>query len=160
MDNALIISLAAGAAALVALVLAIVAFLKQKRYEKRLAAFFAGKDAASLEDIFAEKVKMLDEHSEAIDEIGKAAEYLHRSLQATLRKVAFERYNPFPGVGGNQSFTLVLLDSFNSGVVISSLHNRESTRVYAKAVRQGSPLQTLSEEEDRVLKNALLIKSI
>jgi hypothetical protein len=131
---------------------------RHRTVEKRLEAFFAGKDGQSLEQIFIDHGTTLTKHAEGIRDLVQASEYLHRAIQTSLRKVAFERYNPFPGVGGNQSFTLVLLDAFNSGVVITSLHNRESTRVYAKAIRNGKPLHKLSEEEHRAFQNALLLK--
>lgn len=122
----------------------------------RLDTFLRGKDGQSLEALLAAHGATIDTHTRAIVDLTKATEYLHRALQSAVRKVAFERYNPFPGLGGNQSFTLVLLDAHNSGVVITSLHNREGTRVYAKAIRDGTPLQQLSDEEARSLKNAVL----
>ncbi len=153
--------LLAGAATLFglgALVAAVRALRKLRRLEERLAAFMNGKDGSSLEEGLTEQCATVAQHTAEIANLVSASEYLHRAIQASLRKVSFERYNPFPGVGGNQSFTLVLLDAFNSGVVITSLHNREATRVYAKAIQNGKPLHNLSEEEDRVVKNALLQK--
>lgn len=143
---------------LIALILSIISLVQQRKTEKRLRIFMSGKDGGDLESVLVEQRKDMKKMVEDLDELLKASEYLHRALQNSLRKVAFERYNPFPGVGGNQSFTLVMLDAFNSGVVISSMHNRDSNRVYAKAIKNGSPLQNLSEEEQRVLKNATLMK--
>ena len=122
----------------------------------RLDAFLRGKDGQSLEALLAAHGATINAHTRAIGDLTKATEYLHRALQSAVRKVAFERYNPFPGLGGNQSFTFVLLNAHNTGVVMTSLHNREGTRVYAKAIRDGAPLQQLSDEEGRVLRNAVL----
>jgi len=47
-----------------------------------------------------------------------------------------------------------LLDANNSGVVISSLHSREGTRVYAKPVTAGESSYTLSEEEQSAITRA------
>lgn len=54
-----------------------------------------------------------------------------------IKKVGLVRYNPFFETGGNQSFVLTLLDSNDNGFVITSLHSRESTRVFAKPVFGG-----------------------
>lgn len=151
---------AAGVLSVGASVLAGVALIAQQKFRRRMDAFLAGKDGKSLEGVLREHGTTLAAHREQLADVLKASEYLHRAVQDSLRKVAFERYNPFPDAGGNQSFTLVLLDAHNSGVVITSLHNREATRVYAKAIRTGKPLQTLSGEEERVLKNALLLKGV
>lgn len=122
----------------------------------RLDTFLRGKDGQSLEALLAAHGATINHHTRSVTDLTKATEYLHRALQSAVRKVAFERYNPFPGLGGNQSFTLVLLDAHNSGVVMTSLHNREGTRIYAKAIRDGTPLQQLSDEEARSLQNAVL----
>lgn len=151
---------AVGISALVAALVAVIAvwiFARRlRRLETRLDELLRGRDGKSLEETIIANSAELEKHAAGITEARKASEYLHRALQAAIRKVGFERYNPFQGLGGNQSFTLVLLDAHNTGIVLTSLHNREATRVYAKSVRDGKPLQQLSEEENRVLQNALL----
>jgi hypothetical protein len=67
-------------------------------------------------------------------------------------KLQLVRFNPFNEVGGDQSFILCLLDKTNTGVIITSLHTRDTTRVYAKAIKNGScDSQTLSKEETKAL---------
>jgi Protein of unknown function (DUF4446) len=67
-------------------------------------------------------------------------------------KINLTRFNPFGELGGDQSFILCLLDNVNSGVIITSLHNRDSTRVYAKAIKNGeSDNLALSKEETKAL---------
>lgn len=67
-------------------------------------------------------------------------------------KINLTRFNPFDELGGDQSFILCLLDNANSGVIITSLHNRDSTRVYAKAIKNGeSDNLALSKEETKAL---------
>ena len=67
-------------------------------------------------------------------------------------KINLVRFNPFEELGGDQSFILCLLDNANSGVIITSLHNRDSTRVYAKSIRNGeSDNMALSKEETKAL---------
>ena len=67
-------------------------------------------------------------------------------------KIKLTRFNPFSDVGGDQSFILVILDNTNSGVIITSLHNRDNTRIYAKQIKNGQGFQsTLSREEKSAL---------
>jgi len=71
-------------------------------------------------------------------------------------KIKLMRYNPFPGVGGEQSFLLCLLDRDNSGVIITSLHTPSQTRIYAKPVREGkADGPSLSKEESAFLKTVI-----
>jgi hypothetical protein len=77
-----------------------------------------------------------------------------------IQKIGLVRYNPFAETGGNQSFCLSILDDKNNGVVISSLHSRDATRVYAKPVKNSRGVEfKLSEEEKRAIKKARKVKS-
>ena len=75
--------------------------------------------------------------------------------RVSVQKVGFLRFNPFQDTGGDNSFTIALLDGENTGVIFSSLYMREGTRLYAKEIKNGIPRQTLSEEETRVLAAAM-----
>ena len=73
------------------------------------------------------------------------------SGRKAFQRIGLVRFNPFEDTGSNQSFALALLDADDDGVVISSLHARGGTRIYAKAVAAGRPEATLSEEEAQAL---------
>jgi len=74
----------------------------------------------------------------------------------SLSKIQLLRFNPFSNVGGEQSFTLCLLDNDNCGVIITSLHTPHLTRVYAKNIKNGqSDEVSLSKEEKTVLIKAI-----
>lgn len=73
-----------------------------------------------------------------------------------IQKVGLSRYNPFDDLGGDQSFSLSILDSTNSGVVLTSLHHRNFTRIYAKPVKNGEGDSiTLSNEEKSAIVKAI-----
>lgn len=74
-----------------------------------------------------------------------------------ITKFAILRFNPFNDLGGDQSFVLALLDKSNSGVIITSLHSRSQTRVYAKGIKNGtSPGLSLSKEEKAAINKAII----
>jgi len=64
------------------------------------------------------------------------------------------RFNTFEDTGGNQSFALALVDPAGNGVVVNSLHARNQTRLYAKALRAGIADGALSAEETEALRIA------
>lgn len=72
--------------------------------------------------------------------------------QHHLQKVGVVRFNPFNELGGNQSFVVALLDETGNGMVLSSLHGRDSTRVYAKPVKnfKESGFELSVEEKDAI----------
>ena len=81
-------------------------------------------------------------------------------LTEEIRQVVMTRYANFAETGGNQSFCLAVLDGQNSGLLISSLHSRDTTRVYAKPVKNGQAAggYDLSDEEKQAIKRAKRIK--
>lgn len=63
-------------------------------------------------------------------------------------KINILRFNPFEDIGGDQSFVLTILNENNNGAILTSLHNRDITRVYAKPIKNGQGDNiTLSKEE-------------
>jgi hypothetical protein len=64
------------------------------------------------------------------------------------------RFNPFKELGGDHSFSLAILDSHDSGIVITSLHTRDRTRVYMKDIKKGKSESELSAEEKSALTSA------
>ena len=80
---------------------------------------------------------------------------LEKIAKISLQKAGFLRFNPFHDTGGDQSFSLALLDGENNGVVVSSLYTREGARIYAKEIKGGKAKQALSGEEQKVLEDAV-----
>jgi hypothetical protein len=75
-----------------------------------------------------------------------------------IQKIGVIRFNPFNNMGGNQSFTIALLDDKNNGFVISSLFIKEGNRVYAKAIKNCKSDHLLSEEEKEAINRAISLK--
>jgi hypothetical protein len=72
-----------------------------------------------------------------------------------VQRVELLRFNPYDDTGGDQSFTVALLDGEATGVVLTSLHARAGTRVFAKDIKSGKSKYALSEEEKQVLDKAM-----
>ena len=71
-----------------------------------------------------------------------------------IQRVGLVKFNPFDETGGDHSFSLALLDGNKNGIIITSLHTRERTRLYLKEVFSGKVKIKLSEEEQKALKIA------
>jgi hypothetical protein len=104
--------------------------------------------AAKDEESILRELSAIDARLTALEEgIGRVAEALPRVVQG----VGVVRYNPFPEMGSNMSFSVAFLDGRANGVVVSVLTNREGSRVYGKAVEGGTSSYPLSEEERQAL---------
>jgi hypothetical protein len=149
------------ASAVTILVLFLIFFLyrKNSQLSHKLNILFSGKDAANLESVIlshSEEIKALDKE---IQELFEISNKIHQLSLLSIHKVEILRFNPFKDLGGDQSFAIALINGRDSGLIISSLHTREGTRVYAKPITKGkSEKYTLTEEEEKVLKQAMLNK--
>lgn len=79
---------------------------------------------------------------------------LRAELAGALRHVAVARYDAFPDMGGQLSWSLALLDDDGDGVVITSINGRSDARTYAKQVIGWISDQQLSPEEEQAIAHA------
>lgn len=90
-----------------------------------------------------------------VERISQGFENLKKENKFSVQKIGIVRYNPFSEVGGDQSFSIALLDGNNDGVVITSLYARDGNRVYGKPIKKGASEYSLSEEEKRAIEEAI-----
>jgi Protein of unknown function (DUF4446) len=76
-------------------------------------------------------------------------------LDGTIAHRALVRYDAYGEMSGRQSTSIALLDANRSGVVLSSIHHRDTARLYAKQIRNGQPELELSPEENEAVRLAL-----
>ena len=90
-----------------------------------------------------------------LKELDVIVQKISKNITTHIQKIGFIRFNPFSQTGGDQSFVLSLLDEKNNGFVLSSLHSRDTTRFYAKTIKNGKgDGYQLSKEEKRAIKSA------
>jgi hypothetical protein len=82
------------------------------------------------------------------------AEAMPVMLDGALSRVGLVRFDAFADAGGAQSFSLALLDPAADGVLLTSLHSRQVTRLYVKSIRAGRADVPLSGEELAALQEA------
>lgn len=127
----------------------------EAQLRRRLRRVLPEGESSGIDEILDRQLKRIDSLTERIDALNKLHHELENLSQRTIQKVAVIRYNPFSDTGGDQSFAIALLDSLGNGVVLSSLHSRTDTRVFAKAVQNGRSKYQLSDEEQDAIKKAL-----
>lgn len=140
---------------LLLLVLLIVQFRKTSRLEKRLDKFTLGKDAKSLEkDIIAlyEDNKFIKIN---MDKNKKDIRTLYKNMESAFQKVGIVKYDAFQQMGGQLSFSLVLLDEKNNGFVLNSVHSTEGCYTYTKEIKNGECAIALGNEEKKALSMAI-----
>lgn len=110
--------------------------------------------------IFKDLIKVSKEkefinNTKEIKAIKSDLEVFKNLSKANIQKVGLVKFNPFNETGGDHSFSLALLDGHKNGIIITSLHTRERTRLYVKDVSSGKAKIELSEEEKKALQLSL-----
>ena len=149
------IVLALAAAVVLLLVWVVLLQRAEARLRRRLRRVLTGGESTSLDQILDQQAERLDGLSGRVDALNKLHHELEAITQRAVQKVGVIRYNPFADAGGDQSFAIALLDAEGNGLVVSSLHSRTETRVFAKPVRAGRSTYPLSDEEQQAVKKAL-----
>jgi hypothetical protein len=145
-------SLAAGAVLLLAVLLLTVRLSRIRRAYARLL------DGASHENLLAVVSRQIDAAEQLqrkVSAISRETAQLGQRLSAAVRTVGFTRYDAFPDVGGQLSFSAAFLDEAGDGVVLSIINGRSGSRSYAKAVKGGRSEHQLSEEERAAIAMAM-----
>ncbi len=76
------------------------------------------------------------------------------SVARSLQAVAINRYAAFTDTGGDQSFSIVMTDGQGNGLVLTSLHGRNGSRLYAKPLSAWESEYNLSDEELQAIDQA------
>lgn len=124
------------------------------RTKKRVDTLFRKGDK-DLGEILASQIKRLDDQSKNIEKILTEIDKLNKISATCFQRVGVIRFNPFKEVGGDQSFSIALLDAKNNGFIITALYTREGNRIFAKPIENSQSKYSLSGEEKEALKKAM-----
>jgi len=128
--------------------------IRLRRLEQRYQALTAGTAGGSLEAVLEEHMRHVREATDHVSELDGLVRQMERSSRGHIQHLGFLRFNPFRNAGGDQSFAVALADENGNGVVISSLHSRDVTRVYAKPLAAWESVYPLTDEEQQVIRQA------
>jgi hypothetical protein len=153
-----VVAIAAGAVALVALVLAAFLAARVRRLQSAQSSILGDSGerdlvnhAVVLQHGFDQLHKDVQNRFEQLDaRIGGAEQRLDHSISRS----AVVRYDAYGEMSGRQSSSIALLDETGTGVVMSSILHREQARLYAKGVRDGQSDVELSPEENEAIQAA------
>ncbi len=129
--------------------------LRMRRANRRITALTRGMDGQNLEAALTSHFDMGVQTNRRMDALEQAVGVLQAQMPLALQKARLIRYDAFEDVGGEQSFSLALLNARGDGVVLTSVYSRMDVRVYAKAIAGGQASHALSREEERALRECI-----
>ena len=140
---------------LILMILVIIQIVNTSKLKKKYMKFMQGKDAKSLEmDIIGlyEDNKFI---KTSMEKNKKDIKDLYKKLESAFQKMGIVKYDAFREMGGQLSFSLVLLDENDNGFILNSVHSTEGCYSYTKEIENGQCSITLGEEEKQALDIAM-----
>ena len=133
-------------------VLIVILFVRQNRLVSRQARLLRGVEGGSMEQMLHNYADTAHATQTGIEQAARENARNAAALQNCLQNVGVVRYDAFGDVGGEQSFSVALLDAQNTGILITGLHGRQTMRLYTKSVEKGqSPHIPLTDEEKQAV---------
>jgi hypothetical protein len=148
----------AGSVAVVALLLALLALVgvvvllaRQQRLLGQYQHLMTGTSGGNLEQLLHDHVAQVHRTAAQTEATEQLARRLEAEGRLDLQHLGIVRFNPFHDTGGDQSFAIALADASGHGLVLSSLHARDVTRVYAKPLAGWTSPHSLTGEEEQAI---------
>jgi hypothetical protein len=153
-----IVAMAAGAVAILALLITIVLAVRLRRVrgDQRTVLGDGRQDlvthAANLQSSFQALNDYVHDLAAGLEQRMGVAE---GRLDGALAYRSLIRYDAYGEMSGRQSTSIALLDATRSGVVLSSIHHRDQARLYVKQIHSGQGELELSPEETEAIRVAV-----
>lgn len=128
---------------------------RARALESRLDAILGDVAVGNTPQMLAEYLQTVRSTAAATRAMKAEHDQVARLMPTVVRHIGLVRFSPFHDTGGDQSFTLALLDGRADGVVITALHSRSDSRLYAKPVERGKSSYSLTPEEIDAIDRAL-----
>jgi ABC-type proline/glycine betaine transport system substrate-binding protein len=141
---------------LILIVLVIVLFSSINSLEKRYRKFMRGVNNKNLEELVMTYLDKVDEATRVSQSTKDLYEEMDIRLKGCIQNTSIIRYKAFEDVGSDLSFSIALLDDNSDGVIITGIYGRNDSTTYAKPIDKGISRYDLSEEEQHVLRDAMI----
>jgi hypothetical protein len=148
------IAIGASIAAVIAIVVAVLAWSKLNAIRTAQAVLLGG-GKEDLVDFAVSLQGRIDDLHRAVDEVAAGLSRVDRRVDTAVSKTSLVRYDAYEGAGGQQSASIALLDAGRSGVVVSAIQGRDYARIYVKELDHGRPSVALSPEEEQAVERAM-----
>ena len=128
---------------------------RARRVEAQMQSIFADLAQESTSRMLVDYLSSVRRTAATVESMRQEHEQLVDLMPSAIRHVGLVRFSPFHDTGGDQSFALALLNGRRDGVVVTGLHSRTDSRLYAKPIENGLSEYALTPEEREAMDRAL-----
>ncbi len=128
---------------------------QQRRLHSRMDSMLSEVEGGNVEGLLLQYMETVKHLSGQVRNLQSRLDELSSDVPSMVRHVGLVRFSPFHDTGGNQSFSLAILDSRGDGVVISGLHSRLESKLFAKPVTGAKSEFSLTREEVQAIESSM-----
>ncbi len=139
----------------ISFILIIALWVKLNRLRKKYMAMINGSGSSNMEDVFIGLQETLGHLNAKAESSETKIAALGETMKHMMSRLGIVRYNAFAEKGSDLSFSLAIVNEYEDGVVISGIHGRDESYVYAKPLSKGHSKYPLSPEEKEAINRAL-----
>ena len=143
---------------IILIIIVIITYISLSKIESRYRRLMRGASTKNLEDIVISYLDKIDEVKKQNEIMKQLYEQINGRLTSCVQKTSIIRYKAFEDMGSDLSFSIALLDANSNGVILTSIYGRDESTTYAKPIDKGISRYELSNEESKVLDQAILSK--
>ena len=143
---------------LILIIIVIITYTSLNKLESKYRKLMRGVNKNNLEEMvisYLDKIEVVKDQNDIMKEM---YEQINGELKTCVQKTSMVRYKAFDDIGSDLSFSLALLDGSSNGVILTSIYGRNESTIYAKPIDKGISRYELSQEENKVLEQATMIK--
>ncbi|TVY10705.1 DUF4446 family protein [Paenibacillus cremeus] len=146
-----VLLLATGIILLLFLIVLISFWVKLNKLRKNYTSLLNGSGEVNVEEVLIGMQDKGNRQTERIEASERSIQAMQDQLRSMKSHIGIHRYNAFAESGSDLSFSVAVLDEKQDGVVLTGIHSRDHTYVYAKPIEQGQSSYTLSPEEKEAI---------
>lgn len=140
---------------LIFLLMIISLYRRMKRFESSYITLQTFMSGQQLDILFQSYIQRSEEQEIKLEKSDERLTLVEQKIRAGVDRAELVRFRAFENIGSDLSFAFALLNQEGSGVVFSSIYNREESRVYAKPIKEGQSSYPLTDEEKQVINKAM-----
>ncbi|CAH1224420.1 hypothetical protein PAECIP111893_05119 [Paenibacillus plantiphilus] len=122
-----------------------------KKLSRNYEQFMSGTGVDDLDRVIIEMKERLGQQEQGHRILKETVEAMGLLLKQKRGNIGIHRYNAFAERGNDLSFSIAVINDYEDGMVLSGLHSREQTFVYAKPVKAGQSEYPLTPEEKQAI---------
>ncbi|MBD2871758.1 DUF4446 family protein [Paenibacillus arenilitoris] len=125
-----------------------------KKLRKQYTAVMGNTGVTNLEEVIIDMKESIAEQKQRSERLQAQLNGIQQVVPLKKGKLGIHRYNAFADQGSDLSFTLAIINEESDGAVITSIHSRENSYVYAKPIAKGESAYPLTPEERKAIAEA------